>query len=106
MNTDCNIYGSLTGAFGGLLVISEILGFVKKVKANSILEFFYLFVNHLMKKPIANESTGEVFIDLEKCKTPILKQIKIKKKRKLKTKSIENFLSCQQQCVPSPPVLP
>ena len=69
MSADLCVYGYLTGVFGGLLVISEFLGVVKKVKANGILDFIYLFVPQLIKKSIANESTSEVFIDLEKCKT-------------------------------------
>jgi len=73
MDENCNLYGYASGALGALLVLSEVLGIMKKIPANSIIHFFYLCAKHFMEKPAMDEETvieslTEAFIDIEENK--------------------------------------
>lgn len=48
---------SVYGVLGSLLVISEILGMVSHIKANSIIHFVFLTMKHLLMKPKINPAS-------------------------------------------------
>jgi len=64
----CTLQITTYGILGSLLIISEILGIVPHVKANSIIHFVYLTLKHLVSKPNIDtltvlESLEEALID-------------------------------------------
>jgi hypothetical protein len=65
--SDCNLDNNtsyiISGILGGLFILSEILGVIDKVKANSIIHFIILLLKNNNNKKITIESIEETLIE-------------------------------------------